>query len=87
MKNSQKLFSISCYQKKNFCVCIYIMVDISAETWINAEVSVIYVHENDNANKALLKILYSLTLQKDGTIKMFMTSLIKKLKEFSWLKT
>ena len=63
------------------------MVDISAETWINAEVSVIYVHENDNANKALLKILYSLTLQKDGTIKMFMTSLIKKLKKFSWLKT
>ena len=63
------------------------MVDISAETWINAEVSVINIHENDNANKALLKILYFLTLQKYGTVKMFMTSLIKKLKEFSWLKT
>ena len=70
--------------KKIFlCVCIYKMVDISAETWINAEVSVINIHENDNANKALLKILYFLTLQKYGTVKMFMTSLIKKLKEFS----
>ena len=70
--------------KKIFlCVCIYKMVDISAETWINAEVSVINIHENDNANKALLKILYFLTLQKYGTVKMFMTSLIRKLKEFS----
>ena len=39
-------------------MCTYKMVDISAETWINAEVSVINIHENDNANKALLKILY-----------------------------
>ena len=64
-------------------MCISKMVDISAETWINAEVSVINIHENDNANKALLKILYFLTLQKYGTVKMFMTLLIKKLKEFS----
>ena len=37
------------------CVCLYKMVDISAETWIIAEVSVIKIH--DNTNKTLLKLL------------------------------
>ena len=32
------------------------MVDISVETWNKAEVFVINTHENDNANKTLLKI-------------------------------
>ena len=40
--------------KKKFC-CMYKVVDISAETWINAEVSVIKIH--DNVNKTLLKLL------------------------------
>ena len=35
---------------------MYKMVDISVETWNKAEVSVINIHENDNANKTLLKI-------------------------------
>ena len=39
------------------CVCMYKMVDISVETWNKAEVSVINIHENDNANKTLLKLL------------------------------
>ena len=38
-----------------FFVCMYKMVDISAETWINAEVSVIKIH--DNVSKTLLKLL------------------------------
>ena len=33
------------------------MVDISAETWNKAEVSVIKIHKNDNVNKTLLKLL------------------------------
>ena len=33
------------------------MVDISIETWNKAEVSVINIQRNDNANKALLKVL------------------------------
>ena len=33
------------------------MVDISVGTWNKAEVSVINIHENDNANKTLLKLL------------------------------
>ena len=36
---------------------MYKMVDISVETWNKAEVSVINIHENDNANKILLKLL------------------------------
>ena len=37
---------------KNFvCVCMYKMADISAETWINTEVSVIKIH--DKVNKTL----------------------------------
>ena len=33
--------------KKTFFLCMYKMVDISAETWNKAEVSVIKIHEND----------------------------------------
>ena len=33
------------------------MVDISAETWNKAEVSVIKIHENDNVNKKVLLLL------------------------------
>ena len=36
---------------------MYKMVDISIETWNKAEVSVINIHENDNANKTLLKLI------------------------------
>ena len=35
---------------------MYKMVDISVETWNKAGVSVTNTHENDNANKTLLKI-------------------------------
>ena len=33
------------------------MVEISAETWNKAEVPVINIHENDNVNKTLFKLL------------------------------
>ena len=36
---------------------MYKMVDISIETWNKAEVSVINIHENDDVNKTLLKLL------------------------------
>ena len=36
---------------------MYKMVDNSVKTWNKAEVSVIRVHENDNVNKTLLKLL------------------------------
>ena len=36
---------------------MYKMVDISAKMWNKAEVSVIIIHENDNVNKTLLKLL------------------------------
>ena len=35
---------------------MYKMVDISVGTWNKAEVSVTNTHENDNANKTLLKL-------------------------------
>ena len=51
--------------KKFFlCVCIYKMVDISAETWNKAEVSVIKIHENDNVNKKVLLLLCSSDAKK-----------------------
>ena len=43
--------------KDFFFLCMYKMVDISVETWNKAEVSVINIHENDNANKILLKLI------------------------------
>ena len=33
------------------------MVDISTETWSKAKVSVINIHENNDVNKTLLKLL------------------------------
>ena len=66
-------------KKKN--LCMYKMVDISAETWINAKVSVIKIH--DNVNKKLLKLLCI----SDGAAKIFMNWLIKKLKETMGVKT
>ena len=36
---------------------MYKMADISAKVWNKAEVSVIRLHENDDVNKTLLKLL------------------------------
>ena len=69
------------------CVCMYKMVDISAEVWNKAEVSVTRVHENDNLNKTLLKLICISDAKKDEVVKIFMTWLIKKLKENMELRT
>ena len=47
-----------------FFLCKYEMVDIKAETWNKAEVSVIRVHENDDVNKTLLRLLCICDLSK-----------------------
>ena len=44
-----------CITKKK--LCMYKMVDISAKTWNKAEVSIIKIHENDNANKTLYDLI------------------------------
>ena len=65
------------------------MVDISAETWNKAKVSVINIHENDDVKKTLLKLLCISEKKKKkeyGVVKIFMTRLIKKLKENMRLK-
>ena len=36
---------------------MYKMVDISTETWNKTKVSVINIHENNDLNKTLLKLL------------------------------
>ena len=46
-----------CITKFFYFLCMYKMVDISAKMWNKAEVSVIIIHENDNVNKTLLKLL------------------------------
>ena len=38
-----------------FFLCMYKMVEISAETWNKAK-AVMNVHENDNVNKTLFKL-------------------------------
>ena len=52
---------------------MYKMVDISAETWIKADVFVIKIHENENINKAVLLLLCISDAKKDGVVKIFMT--------------
>ena len=65
---------------------MYKMVDISAETWNKAGVSVIRVHENNNVNKTLFQLLCIPDVEKRWVVKIFMTWLIKKLKENMRLK-
>ena len=48
--------------------------------------SVIRVHENDNVNKTLFKLLCVSDVKRDGVVKIFMTWLIKILKEIKRLK-
>ena len=62
------------------------MVDISVEAWNKAKVSVINMHENDYVNKTVSLLLCISDVKKDGVVKIFMTWLIKKLKENMRLK-
>ena len=52
---------------------MYKMVDISAKAWNKAEVTVINIHENDNVNKTLFKLLCISDVIKNGVVKIFMT--------------
>ena len=61
---------------------MYKMVDISDEISNKAKFSVIKIHENDDINK----ILCISDVKKNGVVKIFMTWLIKKLKENMMLK-
>ena len=63
---------------------MYKIVDIRAETWNKAGVSLIRVHENNNVNKTLFKLLCISDVKKDGVVNK--TWLIKKLKENMRLK-
>ena len=65
---------------------MYKMVDIIAEAWNKAVISLIKIHENDDVNKTVLLLLCISDVKKDGVVKIFMTWLIKKLKENMGLK-
>ena len=62
------------------------VLEITKETWNKAKVSVINIRENDDVNKTLLKLLCISDGKKYGMVKIFMTWLIKKLKENMRLK-
>ena len=68
MKKRQKLLNIT----SSIFFCMYKMVDISAETWDKAEVSLIKKHENDDANKVVFLLLCISDANKDGVVKIFM---------------
>ena len=69
IENNQKLLRILPHRKKLFLLCMYKMVDISAEAWNKAGISVIKVHENDDVNKTLLLLLciYDIHKRLGGT--------------------
>ena len=56
-KKQQRIVKDLHHKKKLFFLSIYKMVDISADTWIKADVSVIEIIENDNVNKTVLLLL------------------------------
>ena len=59
---------------------MYKMVDISAETWNKAKVSVINIHENDDVNKTLLKLLSISDVKKRWGSKNIYDLIDKKIK-------
>ena len=69
MKKRQKLLNIT----SSIFFCMYKIVDISAETWNKAEVSLIKKHENDDANKVVFLLLCISDANKDGVVKIFVT--------------
>ena len=52
---------------------MYKMVNISAETWNKTKISVINIHENDDVNKTLLKLLSISNVKRRWVAKIFMT--------------
>ena len=58
---SEKLLSILCHQKKLFFSCVYIKWSTLV---LEDGVSVINIHENDNANKTLLQLLCNSDIKK-----------------------
>ena len=56
-----------------FFMCMYKMDDISSKTLNKAEVAVINIHKNDDANKTLFKLLRISDVKKNGAVKIFMT--------------
>ena len=66
---------------------MYKMVDISAETWNKAEVSVIKAHENDNVNKTILLLLCISDIKKIGVVKNLYNLIEKEIKGKYGLKT
>ena len=57
------------------------MVDISAETWNKAGVSVLRIYENDDVNKRLLLLLCISDISKRWGDTNILNGLIKKLRE------
>ena len=57
------------------------MVDISAETWNKAGVSVLRIYENDDVNKSLLLLLCISDISKRWGDTNILNRLIKKLRE------
>ena len=80
MKDSQNYWVFYAIKTFIFFLCMYKMIYISAETWNKAKVSVINIYENYDVNKTFLKLLCI------SDVKIFMTSLIKKLKKNMRLK-
>ena len=60
------------------------MVDINAKTWSNAGVSVINIHENDDANKTILRLLCISDMAKRWGGKNIYGLINKKLKKNTW---
>ena len=56
-KKQPKIVKDLHHKKFLFFLYIYKIVDISAKTWIKAEVTVIKIHENDKVNKTVLLLL------------------------------
>ena len=65
---------------------MYKMLDISAETWNKAGVSVIRIHENDNVNKTLLLLLCISDISKRWDSTNIYDLIDKKLRENTKLK-
>ena len=60
---------------------MYKMINISAETWNEAGVCVIRVHEKDNVNKTLFKLICISDVHEDVLIPIIMQSILSDSKK------
>ena len=81
---SKRLLNIGTIKNFYFFVCMYKLVDIIAEAWNKAGVSVIRIYKNDNVNKTVLLLLCNSDMSKRWGSRSIYDLIDKEVKREIW---